>query len=192
MATGMGSAQSFMVTWTAMTAAMMAPSALPFLVSFARRSTHWQAPTALLAAAYLAVWMVFGAGVYYASMAISLPWAGGASAAIALAFAGLYAFTPLMRLGQARCIEMCRRREPIEGDAVRASVREGVSYGLSCVACSAGVMLALVVLGMSNVVLMAGASALILLYKIAGRWPRRLDAGLSIAMVLAGIWLVAL
>src|SRR5256714_5953896 len=128
MATGMGSAQSFMVTWTAMTAAMMAPSAVPFLVSFARRSTHWQAPTALLSAAYLAVWMVFGAGVYYASMAISLPWAGGASAAMALALAGLYAFTPLMRLRQACCLEMCRRREPIEGGAARASVRGGVKY----------------------------------------------------------------
>src|SRR5438067_7975257 len=104
MATGMGSAQAFMVTWTAMTAAMLAPSALPFLVSFARRATHWQAPTALLAAAYLAVWMVFGAGVYYGSMAFSVPSAGVASAAIGLGFAGLYAFTPLMRLGQARCI----------------------------------------------------------------------------------------
>src|SRR5256714_15216104 len=102
MATGMGSAQSFMVTWTAMTAAMMAPSALPFLVSFARRSTHWQAPTALLAGAYLAVWVVFRAGVYYASMAMSLPWAGGASVAIALAFAGVYDFTPLLRVAQAR------------------------------------------------------------------------------------------
>src|SRR2546423_11069775 len=103
MATGMGSAQSFMVTWTAMTAAMMAPSALPFLVSFARRSTRWQVPTAVLAAAYMLVWIAFGAVVYYASQAVSVPWAGRVAAAGALALAGLYALTPPMRPGPGSC-----------------------------------------------------------------------------------------
>ena len=190
MGTGMASVQSFVLAWTAMTAAMMAPSTLPFVISFTRRANRWQLPTLALVAAYLTVWAAFGVGVYYGSMAISVPWPAGVAAGVAIAFVGLYAFTPLMRFGQARCIAMCGRRVPIEAGAVRAGLTEGVTYGLGCVACSSGVMLPLVVLGMSDLALMLGGSALILLYKVAGRWPRRLDAGLSVAFVLAGIWLV--
>ncbi len=191
MGMGMATVQSFVLTWTAMTAAMMAPSSLPFAVSFARRTKRWQLPTLVLVSAYLTVWGAFGVGVYYGSMAISLPWPAGVVAGVAIAFVGLYAFTPLMRFGQARCIAMCRRREPIQASELRAGLTEGVTYGLSCVACSGGVMLPLVVLGMSDVVLMLAGSGLILLYKVAGRWPRRLDAGFSVAFVLAGILLVA-
>jgi predicted metal-binding membrane protein len=187
---GMESLPTFMLTWTAMTAAMMAPSALPFVVAFARRARSRTLPAAVLVSAYLSVWALFGAGVYYASMAISLPPGAVVVAGAAVAFVGLYAFTPIMRAGQARCIEMCRRRDPLGESAVRAAVAEGATYGLSCVACSGGVMLALVVLGMSNVLLMLAGSALILLYKVAGRWPRRLDAGLSVAFAIAGLWLV--
>ena len=189
---GMGSVQSFALTWTAMTAAMMAPSALPFVLSFARRAKRWQLPAAVLVAAYLMVWVAFGAAVYYASMVISMPWSTGLSAGVAIAFVGLYTFTPPMRIGQARCIAMCRPRDPIDAAVIRAAIGEGMTYGLSCVACSGAVMVALAVLGMSNVAWMLAGSALILLYKIAGRWPRRLDAGLSVAFALVGIWLVAL
>jgi len=179
--------QSFVITWTAMTAAMMAPSALPFVVAFARRAQAWPLPTAVLVAAYLAVWTVFGVAAYLASMAFPVLWPAG----IAIAFVGVYAFTPLMRAGQARCISMCRRRDPVEGRRFRAAAGEGLTYGVSCVACSGGVMLALFVLGMSSIVLVAAGSALILIYKIAGGWPRRFDAGLSITFVIAGLWLVA-
>jgi len=178
--------QSFFVTWIAMAAAMMAPSALPFIVAFARRTKAWPLPTAVLIATYLAVWSLFGMGAYFASMAFPLLWPAG----IAVAFVGLYAFTPLMRAGQARCISMCRRRDPVEGRGFRAAAGEGLTYGVSCLACSGGVMLALVVLGMSSVVLMAAGSALIFLYKIAGGWPRRFDAALSMAFVIAGLWLL--
>jgi predicted metal-binding membrane protein len=179
--------QSFLIAWTAMTAAMMAPSAIPFVVGFARRSQRRPLPVAVLVAAYLAVWTVAGIGAYFVSMAFPVLWPAG----IAIAFVGLYAFTPLMRAGQAGCIAMCRRRDPVEGRGYRAAIREGLTYGLSCVACSGGVMLALVVLGMSSIVLMAAGSALILVYKIAGGWPRRFDAALSITFVIAGLWLVA-
>jgi predicted metal-binding membrane protein len=190
---GMGSVQSFALTWTVMTAAMMTPSALPFVISFARRTSRWQLPTAALVTAYLAVWVAFGVSAYYLFMLVSLPWPAGVTTGIAVAFAGLYAFTPLMRIGQARCITMCRRTEPI-GPAVvlRRAAGEGVAYGIGCVACSGGVMLALIILGMSNIVLMVAGSALILLYKIAGRWPRRIDAAVSVALAVAGVWLIAL
>ncbi|HEX2679754.1 MAG TPA: DUF2182 domain-containing protein, partial [Candidatus Dormibacteraeota bacterium] len=100
-----GSVQSFLLTWTAMTAAMMAPSVSPFVVSFARRLDRRLPALVILAAAYLFVWVGFGVAVYYA-----LPWAMLVPAGAAIAFIGLYAFTPLMRLGQARGIAMCRRQ----------------------------------------------------------------------------------
>jgi predicted metal-binding membrane protein len=187
MAMGVGTLQSFLLTWTAMTAAMMAPSVTPFVLSFARRLERRQSAIVPLAASYLIVWIGLGIGVYYL-----LPWMMFIPAALAVAVVGLYAFTPVMRFGQSRCIVMCGRSDLIEGSAAnREAVRAGLAYGLSCVACSGAVMLALVVLGMSNVLLMVAGSALILLYKIAGPWPRRLDTALSVAFAIAGIWLVA-
>jgi predicted metal-binding membrane protein len=189
----MGSVQSFAPTWTVMTAAMMTPSALPFVISFARRTSRWQLPTAVLVTAYFSVWVAFGVSAYYLFMLVSLPLPAPVTTGIAVAFAGLYAFTPLMRIGQARCIAMCRRTEAIgPAGVLRGAASEGVAYGIGCVACSGGVMLALIILGMSNIVLMVAGSALILLYKIAGRWPRRIDAAVSVALALAGVWLIAL
>jgi predicted metal-binding membrane protein len=186
----MQSIPSFLVTWTGMTAAMMAPSALPFVVSFARRSPRPPLLVAVLVSVYLLVWTAFGLAAYFALGSISVPWPAGVAAGVALALVGLYSFTPLQRMGQARCIAMCRRRETVEGRGVRAALTEGAIYGLSCVACSAGVMAALVLVGMSNIVWMVAGSTLILLYKIGGSWPRRLDWGLSVALALTGVWLI--
>lgn len=186
----MGTIQSFLVTWTGMTAAMMAPSILPFLMSFVGRVRRRPLPVAVLAITYLAIWAAFGVAVYVASGMIDLMLPTAVAAGIAIALVGLYALTPFMRLGQAQCIAMCRRSEPIAGQTLRAAVKEGATYAAGCVACSAGVMLALVLLGMSNVLWMAAGAGLILLYKIAGRWPRRLDAALSVTLAIAGIWLL--
>ena len=180
----MGSFPSFILMWTPLTAAMMAPSALPFIVSVARRSRPWPPATGLVVAAYLLVWTAFGVGVYLVSGAVSLPLPAGAAAGIAVVLAGLYALTPLMRAGQSRCVAMCCEREQV---GVRGAAIAGITYGLSCVACSAGVMVALVVLGMSNVAWVAAGAAVVLLYKLAGRWTSPVNGGLSLAMVLAGV-----
>jgi predicted metal-binding membrane protein len=191
MGMGMQSVPSFLAAWTAMTAAMMAPSALPFVVSFVRRTRRRLVPMLVVVSVYLLVWAIFGLAVYLVLMNVPILWPAGVVAGVAIAFIGLYSFTPLKRIGQARCIAMCRRSDVIEGSGVRAGLAEGASYGVSCVACSAGVMIALLVVGMSSILWMVAGSALVLLYKVAGSWPRRLDWGLSTAMVLAGIWLIA-
>ena len=184
---GMGSFPSFILMWTPMTAAMMAPSALPFIVSVARRSRPWPPATVLVVAAYLIVWTAFGVLVYLVSGAGSLPLPAGAAAGIAVVFAGLYSLTPLMRAGQARCIAMCREREQV---GVQTAAVQGITYGMSCVACSAGVMAAIVVLGMSNVAWVVAGAAVLLLYKVPGRWTQRLDGALALVMVLAGVAVV--
>lgn len=189
---GMGSLPSFALTWAAMTAAVMSPSTLPFVVSFARRARRWPLGSVVLVAAYLLVWTGFGVAAYFVSNATSLPWAASTAAGLGITFAGLYSLTPLKRLGQARCIEMCRRRASIDGLGLRTAAAAGTAYGLGCVACSGGVMVALMVLGMTNVLWLAAGAAVVLLYKLAGLWPRRLEMALTVAMVLAGAWLIAL
>jgi predicted metal-binding membrane protein len=165
MGMGTGSIQSFLLMWTPMTAAMMGPSALPFVVSLARRSQAWPLTTTVAMAAYLLVWTVFGIGVYLASSAISLPVPTVLAAGGAILFAGLYSLTPWMRAGQARCVAMCRERESL---GVERAVAKGLVYGFNCVLCSTGVMLALVVVGMTNIAWVAVGAAVILVYKLGG------------------------
>jgi len=187
---GMETLPSFALTWVAMTAAMMTPSTLPFVVSFARRLPRWPLATAVLIAAYLLVWSGFGIAVYFASMTIPISMPAATAAALAIAFVGLYALTPVMRLGRRRCVEMCRRTERIDGLGVRAAIVEGIAYGVGCVACSAGVMLAVVVLGMSNLVWIAAGATMVLLYKLAGHRTRRIEPVASLVCVVAAVWLL--
>ena len=109
-AMGTGSLASFALIWAAMTAAVMSPSTLPFVVSFARRVRRWPPGSVVLVAAYLLVWTGFGVAAYFISNAVSLPWAASTAAGLGITFAGLYSLTPLKRLGQDLCIEICCRR----------------------------------------------------------------------------------
>ena len=141
-------------------AAMMLPTAAPFFVAYGRSSRR-AGPTAIVVAIYVAGWAVIGAAAYIVMSQVMLP-SGLWVAAVAVLFAVLYALTPWGRRGRARCREMCR--EPA-GDPVRG----GLSYAANCVICSAGVMVAVVILGMSNLALLAAAAAVVLLLK----WPQR-------------------
>jgi len=190
MGMGLGSLPSFTITWVAMTAAMMAPSAAPFVVSFSRRASRPPLPTAVLIATYLLVWTCFGIAVYYASMAIPVSLPAATAAALAIAFVGLYALTPVMRAGRQRCIEMCRRTDRINGPGLRRALAEGTTYGASCLVCSWAVMLAVVVLGMSNIVWIAAGAAMVLLYKLSWPWTRRVELGASIVCLAAAVWLL--
>lgn len=190
MGMGMESLPSFTLMWVAMSAAMMTPSSLPFVVSFARRLPGWPLATTVLVSAYLLVWTGFGIAVYFASMTIPISIPAATAAALAVAFVGLYALTPVMRLGRRRCVEMCRRTDRIDGLGLRAAIVEGGTYGVSCVACSAGVMLAVVVLGMSNLVWIAAGAAMVVLYKLAGGWTRRIEPVTSMVCVVAAAWLL--
>jgi predicted metal-binding membrane protein len=165
-------------------AAMMLPTAVPFFAAYARRVRR-PAPTALVVATYAATWAVIGAAAYLVMTLVTLP-SGLYVAGIVIAFAGLYALTPWKRHGEARCQEMCR--EPAPDGELRTALEQSLVYFGGCVACSAGVMVALLVLGMTNIALMVAGSALILLYKTAGRWPQRSGLAVSAALVVVGVW----
>lgn len=147
-------------------AAMMAASAVPFFSAYGRDSRRPVA-TAAVVLIYVAVWTLIGFSIDYVmgmGMMPSSPLVAAATAAVAV----VYAFTPWARWARDRCREMAQRKR--RGPRFRDALADGASYSACCIVCSAGIMLALVVVGMSNpVVIVAGAAAM-LLYKIVP-WP---------------------
>ena len=131
-------------------AAMMLVTAVPFLVALRRPGQ-----IAVAGAIYFASWALIGAGTYIAMGSLMLP---SYAAVIAIAFAGLYLLSPWAREARTRCQELCRQTS---NDPWRA----GLTYTGNCMLCSAGVMAALVVVGMTNVAVVVAGAAVMLLYK---------------------------
>ena len=140
-----------MTSMAASTAVMMLVTAVPFLVALRRPGQ-----IAVAGAIYIAVWALIGAGAYVAMGGLMLP---SYAAAIAVAFAGMYLLTPWARHARARCQQLCRQ-------ASGGPIRAGLSYTGNCLVCSAGVMAALVVLGMTNLAVLAAGTGVLLLYKV--------------------------
>src|ERR671930_2049709 len=191
MAMGLGSFDAFVANWAVMMAAMMLPSALPLVFEFAQhaeRRRGWQAATAVLGVTYLGIWLAFGVVCYALYNAIGMPWPNqGLIGGAALVIAGLYALTPVKRASEAWCRELCALHGPLPFNLMRSAVVVGARYGLSCLGCSVGLMAAMVLIGMSNLVWMIVLAAVVLAYKLApAPTPRRMLA-LSAAMVALGV-----
>jgi predicted metal-binding membrane protein len=191
MVMGLGSLQSFATTWLVMMAAMMLPSALPLVYEFAHNSEGrrgWQVATAALGVAYLSVWLVFGLLCYAVYRAVNMPWPdqrliGG----LALVLAALYAITPIKRASEARCRELCALHDPLPFNLLRSALVAGVRYGLSCMGCTAGLMVAAVIIGMTSLGWMVIISGLILVYKLAPPLEGKYKLLVSLAIAVLGI-----
>jgi predicted metal-binding membrane protein len=186
-----GTPGSFAVTWVVMMAAMMLPTALPFVVEFARSAEGrrgWQAATGLLGLTYLSVWLVFGLICYVVRSAfpMSLP-NQGLLGLVALVLAGLYALTPIKRASEARCRELCALHGSLPFNLMRSAMVVGVKYGLSCVGCSAALMVAMVIIGMSNLTWILILSGVVLVYKLAPAASTRRRLLLSGALGVLGV-----
>ena len=196
MSVGLGPFASFATTWTLMMAAMMLPSALPLFYRFAGQAEARRAlPLAVgaLAVVYIAIWLGFGAACYVAFHAVGMPWrdqsvAGG----VALVLAAFYALTPLKRMSQDRCRELCAMHAPLPFNLVRAGALAGWRYGLSCLGCSAGLMVAMVLVGMTSLAWTLVLAVLVLAYKLAPPAGRRLDVALAAAIAALGVAYAAL
>ncbi len=147
-----------MTLMAASMAAMMLPTAAPFFLAYGSKARR-AGPTAIVVAIYAAVWAAIGVAAYVVMSHVMLP-AGLWIAALAVVFAALYTLAPWSRRSGASCGKMYRETA---GDPVRSGMR----YATNCVISSAGVMVAVVILGMSNLALMAAAAAVLLLLK----WP---------------------
>jgi predicted metal-binding membrane protein len=188
MAMGLGSVESFAVSWVVMMAAMMLPTAVPLVFEFARDSEGrhaWQVATGMLGVTYLSVWLAFGVVCYAVRRAFPMPLPNqGLVGGLALVLAGLYALTPLKRASEARCRGACALHGPLPFNLTRSAVVAGARYGLSCIGCSAAVMVAMVIIGMSNLGWIVILGAVVLAYKLApapsARWTLALSAGLCL------------
>jgi predicted metal-binding membrane protein len=188
---GLGPIESFAAMWVVMMAAMMLPSALPVVLEFARaaeRRRRWPAATAVLAVTYLGVWLLFGVVCYAIYAALNMPWPNQAMVVgLALALAGVYSVSPVKRASQARCRELCALHGPLPFSLMRSAVVAGVRYGLSCLGCSAALMVAMVLLGMSSLWWAVLLGLVVLLYKLAPPLPTRYELVLSAALVALGV-----
>lgn len=88
--------------------------------------------------------------------------------------AGLYELTPLKRACRKRC---------------REQMRSGGRFGVFCVGSSAGLMLMLLALGVMNVTLMVGVTAIVLAQKLLPPRPF-LDATLAPSIVAFGVLVI--
>jgi predicted metal-binding membrane protein len=117
-----------------------------------------------------------------------MPWPNqGLIGGAALVIAGLYALTPVKRASEARCRELCALHGPLPFNLMRSAVAVGARYGLSCLGCSAGLMLAMVLIGMSSLVWMTVLAAVVLAYKLAPAPTPRWMLALSVSLVALGV-----
>jgi predicted metal-binding membrane protein len=188
---GLGPIKSFAATWVVMMAAMMLPSALPVVLEFARtaeRRRGWQVATGVLAGTYLGVWLMFGVVSYAVYTIMGMPWPNQpVVVGLALALAGVYSVSPIKRASQARCRELCALHGPLPFNLIRSGAVAGARYGLSCLGCSAALMVAMVLLGMSSLWWAVILGIVVLIYKFAPPLRMRHELVLSAALVALGV-----
>ena len=187
---GLGPIERFAASWMTMMAAMMLPSAIPLVFEFARAAegrSGWQVATAAVAVTYLGIWLVFGLVCYAVFTTAGMPWPNQALVVgLALALAGAYALNPIKRASRARCRELCALHGPLPFNLMRSAVVVGARYGLSCLGCTAGLMVAMVLIGMSSLWWAALLAIVVFVYKWAPQLRMREEVVLSLALAVLG------
>jgi predicted metal-binding membrane protein len=185
--------------WVGMMAAMMAPTAWPWVRAFHRVSATERGAevgrTARFASGYLLAWLAYAIGAALLQRALQgttlmqpssdvvVPRMG----AVIFLIAGLYQFTPFKRA----CLTHCRtpfgyfltrwRNGPM------GAFRMGLHHGLFCVGCCWALMATAFAVGVMNTWWMAALGVVALAEQIAPQGPllRRM---LGSALLVAGIW----
>ena len=185
--------------WALMMAAMMLPSALPKVQTFARLGSDaagtTSARTRAFVVAYLLVWCGFSGLASAAQWALqALGWvdpmivstSAWLSAALLL-IAGAYQFSPLKRL----CLAGCRTPLAFLLGEWRASVRGafvmGLRHGSFCLGCCWALMALLFVGGAMNLAWVAALSVAVAIEKLAPH-GERLAWALGVGLIGAGLW----
>ena len=193
----------FSLGWVLMIVAMMLPSSVPLVLTFAAITGRRPRPgllVALLLAGYLVVWGGFGLAAWILDRGIhgavdALPWLAERPQLImgaTLAVAGLWQFSPLRE----RCLDECR--SPLgfvmnhwRGEAPpRESFRMGVAHGAFCVGCCWSLMLVMFGVGMGSVAAMLALGALTAVERNLPR-GRRLTRPIGVALILLAVYSLA-
>ena len=189
--------------WAVMMVAMMAPSAAPLVLTFARANrkqgaSHVAGSAGILVAGYLLAWVGFsvpaallqwglhGAGLLSHMMESNSALFDG----LLLAAAGAYQLTPLKHA----CLQRCR--SPLSflmadwREGPWGALRMGLKHGAYCVGCCWLLMLLMFVAGVMNLLWAAAIAVLVLLEKVAPKGDL-LARVAGAALVAAGIALLA-
>src|SRR5882757_8668873 len=191
--------------WAVMMVGMMAPSAAPMILMYARVGRHGKAQgkpfaaTGWFAAGYLLAWSGFSLAATFLQWVIEraalldsrMVIGSQLLGAIVLIAAGIYQWTPLKDVCLAQCQSpfLFLMRHGGFRDDPRGCLLLGLRHGGYCVGCCWVLMALLFVGGVMNVLWIALLALLVLLEKITpvGRWIAR-AAGM--ACVAAGAWLL--
>jgi predicted metal-binding membrane protein len=195
-----GAAASFLGMWVAMMASMMLPSLTPMLwrcrqaVAMADKSRLGRL-TALISLGYFLVWAVIGVavfavGVTLAAFEMKLPTLARAvpmAAGGVVIFAGALQFTTWKAHQLARCrmAPMCGRTFSADG-----AWRHGLRLGLRCSGCCAGLTVALLVVGVMNLLAMTVVTAAITLERLAPA-GERVARAIGVVLLGMGVFLIA-
>ena len=197
-----GAAAGYLGMWMAMMVPMMLPSLVPMLARY-RRSVrgaggiHPHGLTALVAVGYFAVWAALGATAYAAGagvMAVEMrsglvaQWLP-VGAGVVLLGAGGVQLTPW----KARQLALCREGWGCGCPAAPGALsawRRGLRLGVRCGLCCGSLMLALLAIGMMNLVAMAAVTLAISAERLAPA-PVRVARVAGVAIAVVGVLTIA-
>ena len=197
-----GGAAGYLGMWMAMMVPMMLPSLVPMLSRY-RRSVrgadgiHPHGLTALVGVGYFVIWAVLGTAAYAAGagvMAVEMRWGEVAqwlpvAAGVALLAAGGVQFTSWKARQLALCREGSGRGGPPAPTALGAW-RHGLRLGVRCSLCCGSLMLALLAIGMMDLVAMAAVTLAISAERLAPA-PLRVARVTGVAIVVVGMLTIA-
>ncbi len=170
----------FVGMWVGMMVAMMFPTVMPLVLAHRlvlQKRGDGVVPTAAMVAGYIGVWAVIGllplgAFLWFRDLSTDAidSWWLPALAGVVIVVAGAYQFTAW----KARCLRVCQTPFTFVishdfGGGARSALRSGVANGAWCVGCCWALMSVLVVVGLMNLVWMAGLALIFLLEKHTAR-----------------------
>ncbi len=187
------------VTWSAMTAAMMLPTMVPMLRALRevlgadRSGGSVEARWWVFVGGYLTVWSgasLVGSGLQVAAGAVGLVDGSGRARSVMLAcgvliLAGAYQLSSFKRRCQEQCVMPMTFFWRWWRDGLGGAWQMGLRHGLMCLGCCWALMLLAFVGGMADLVLMALFTLLMVIDKLPGA-SRRLTASLGVALIAAG------
>jgi predicted metal-binding membrane protein len=200
--TWVGAAASFLGMWVVMMVAMMLPSLVPMLWRYRQavgRTSELRLGglTALVSVGYFLVWSVFGMavfplGVALAAVEMQLPALARVvpiAVGVVVLIAGVLQFTAWKAHRLACCRETLGHGRSLAGDATTA-LRHGLSLGLHCSYCCAGLTAILLSLGIMDLRAMAVVTAAITVERLAPA-GERVARAIGAVAVGFGFYLIA-
>jgi predicted metal-binding membrane protein len=193
-----GAAAGYLGMWMAIMVPMMLPSLIPMLSRY-RRSVrgadgiHLHGLTALVGMGYFLIWALFGVAAYAAGagvIAVETRWGTAAqwlpvAAGVVLLVAGGAQFTAW----KARQLALCREGSgcgcPPAPNGLGAW-RYGLRLGVRCSLCCGSLMLALLAMGMMDLVAMAAVTLAIAAERLAPV-PLRVARVAGVVIVVVGV-----